>query len=148
MEFCLNFSVGFTTPPLMLVIRNLVLVHKVKSKEAVCTAGGRGRHAEQSPPELSTFSMYQGRVFDNFDISAKWCCRCRIFGEPLLELSPYLDSILKTGYPGPPPKQCKSMSKLSYSTGDTALVIFGSNNLKCLVPTGPSFKGQEAFQSI
>ena len=71
MEFCLNFSVGFTTPPLMLVIRNLVLVHKVKSKEAVCTAGGRGRHAEQSPPELSTFSMYQGRVFDNFDISAK-----------------------------------------------------------------------------
>ena len=39
MEFCLNFSVGFTTPPLMLVIRNLVLVHKVKSKEAVCREG-------------------------------------------------------------------------------------------------------------
>ena len=38
MEFCLNFSVGFTTPPLMLVIRNLVLVHKVKSKEAVSSA--------------------------------------------------------------------------------------------------------------
>ena len=39
MEFCLNFSVGFTTPPLMLVIRNLVLVHKVKSKEAAPTLG-------------------------------------------------------------------------------------------------------------
>ena len=57
----------------MLVIRNLVLVHKVKSKEAVCTAGGGGgmQSTEQSPPELSTFSMYQGLVFDNFDISAK-----------------------------------------------------------------------------
>ena len=39
MEFCLNFSVGFTTPPLMLVIRNLVLVHKVKSKEAAPALG-------------------------------------------------------------------------------------------------------------
>ena len=35
MEFCLNFSVGLITPLLMLVIRNLVLLHKVKSKEAM-----------------------------------------------------------------------------------------------------------------
>ena len=80
MEFCLNFSVGFTTPPLMLVIRNLVLVHKVKSKEAV------------------------GSV-----------CVCR-GGRPV--------------------------------SGGRCVVISKYNNLKCLVPTGPSFKGQEAFQSI
>ena len=35
MEFCLNFSLGLITPLLMLVIRNLVLLHKVKSKEAM-----------------------------------------------------------------------------------------------------------------
>ena len=83
MEFCLNFSVGFTTPPLMLVIRNLVLVHKVKSKEAVCRGGGGG-----------------------------W-------------VRTSVHSIM-----GP------------------TVVISKYNNLKRLVPTGPSFKGQEAFQSI
>lgn len=86
MEFCLNFSVGFTTPPLMLVIRNLVLVHKVKSKEAVSSA-----YAERGRGQLST-SVHRLR--------------------------------------GP------------------TVVISKYNNLKRLVPTGPSFKGQEAFQSI
>ena len=85
MEFCLNFSVGFTTPPLMLVIRNLVLVHKVKSKEAVCRVGEGG---------------------------GGWVCTS------------------------------------VHSIRGPTVVISKYNNLKRLVPTGPSFKGQEAFQSI
>ena len=88
MEFCLNFSVGFTTPPLMLVIRNLVLVHKVKSKEAASSA--------------------------------------REYAE----------------------KEGEAGGGTVHSIRGHSVVISKYNNLKRLVPTGPSFKGQEAFQSI
>ena len=48
MEFRLNFSVGFTAPPVMLVIRNLVLVHKVKSKEAMFVERTQKRESMQN----------------------------------------------------------------------------------------------------
>ena len=48
MEFCLNFSVGLITPLLMLVIRNLVLLHKVKSKEAMLYSGAVQQYADTS----------------------------------------------------------------------------------------------------
>ena len=50
MEFCLNFSVGLITPLLMLVIRNLVLLHKVKSKEAMLHCGTVQQYSSMQIP--------------------------------------------------------------------------------------------------
>ena len=62
MEFCLNFSLGLITPLLMLVIRNLVLLHKVKSKEAMLYCGAVSMQIPPTPP-LRRLTLIRGGHF-------------------------------------------------------------------------------------